>query len=89
MSARTGRFYFTITDLARFLGKSPVTLRGWERKGLIDPFPRDEGGDRKLSPDHVIASTTWALEHGRITEARADLIAAAMTLLKIIERENK
>ena len=43
-----GKFIFTVTDLARFLDKSPVTLRSWEKKGLLS-FPRDASGDRKFT----------------------------------------
>lgn len=81
-------FYFTISDLARFLGKSPVTLRGWERRGLIS-VPRDTNNDRKLTTKdiRVIALRAWDLK--RITDQRLQIIGATLTLLEIIERENK
>lgn len=81
-------FTFTITDLARFLGKAAVTLRGWERQGLMD-FPRDSGGDRKFSVDEVRSFARDARGLGRITQYRLDLIEAACTILKVIEGENR
>jgi hypothetical protein len=80
-------FYFTITDLARFLGKSPVTLRGWEKQGIIK-FPRDEGGDRKLSSGEVRNAAQVAQKLKRITKHRLRMIEAALTILQLIEREN-
>lgn len=82
-----GPFIFTITDLARFLGKSPVTLRGWERKGLLD-LPR-VGDDRKLTAAEVREVAHIAKTAGRISKSRLDLIGAAVTLITIIEQENK
>lgn len=81
------RFQFTITDLARFLGKSPVTLRGWERKGLID-FPRDDSGDRKLDPDQVMRAAIQAHQLGRIGVERMDNIFTAMNNMIYFELEN-
>jgi DNA-binding transcriptional MerR regulator len=82
------QFHFTVTDLARFLGKSPVTLRGWERDKLLT-IPRDAGGDRKLTCDEVIDVAHRAYKLNRIRAWRLDLVITAMTLLKLIERENK
>jgi len=82
------RFVFTITDLARFLGKSAVTLRGWERQGLIS-FPRDEGGDRKFTIDDIRAAARVAHELRRVACPRLELIEATLTLLAVIERENQ
>lgn len=82
------RFTFTITDVARFLGKSAVTLRGWERQGLID-FPRDDGGDRKFTIDDVRATARIARELGRVPAQRLELIGASLTLLSYIEKENQ
>jgi len=81
------RFYFTVTDLARFLGKSPVTIRGWERKGLVS-IPRDSGGDRKMTADDVYEIAKIALGAKRIDEARFRLIAAAVSNITIIEASN-
>jgi len=83
-----GEFSFTVTDLARFLGKSSVTLRGWERKGLFD-FPRDPSGDRKFSTTDIreIALKTRGLK--RISNQRLQYIEACVTMLQIIERENE
>jgi predicted site-specific integrase-resolvase len=82
-----GQFYFTITDVARLLGKSPVTLRTWERKGLVS-WPRDSaGGDRKFTTAQVRAAVDTAYRLGRITKRRGHLVNAAMTLLEEIERK--
>lgn len=80
-------FTFSVTELARFLGKSPVTLRGWERQGLL-VFPRDEGGDRKLTLDQVRHAARIAHTLGRITDRRLNLVEAAVTILEIVESEN-
>lgn len=81
-------FIFTITDLARFLGKSAVTLRGWERQELIE-LPRDSGGERKLHVDEIrdVAKTAFRLE--RITRNRLDMIEAVCTMLSLIEGDTK
>lgn len=78
-------FTFTVTDLARFLGKAAVTIRGWERQGLID-LPRT-GNERKLTVDEVreVAKTAFRLE--RITRHRLDMIEAICTMLSLIEGE--
>ncbi len=80
-------FTFTVTDLARFLGKSPVTLRHWERQGLL-AFPRDSGGDRKLTLDQVRQTARIARDLGRISERRLNLVEAAVTILEVVENEN-
>jgi DNA-binding transcriptional MerR regulator len=82
------KFYFTVTDLARMMNKSPVTVRSWERKGLIS-LPRDSGGDRKMSIEDVKHTATIAKQLGRIPESRLELIVSALTLLSYIEKENK
>lgn len=82
------RFEFTITDVARLLGKSPVTLRGWEAQHLIE-FPRGSDGDRRFDVAAVCAAAERALELGRISWRRARLVSAAMTLLEEIERANR
>jgi hypothetical protein len=79
-------FYFTITDLGRFLGKSPVTLRGWERANFIN-IPR-EGTDRKVSLQDIRAIATTARDGRRISASRLNLINAAITLLELVEKEN-
>lgn len=81
-------FYFTVTDLARFLGKSAVTLRGWEKQGLVK-FPRDSGGDRKLGLGDVRRVANTAHELGRINLQRLRLVESAVTMLELIERENR
>jgi DNA-binding transcriptional MerR regulator len=84
----TGRFSFTVTDLARFLGKSSVTLRGWERKGLF-VFPRDNSGDRKFSTHDIREIARQAKVLKRISNQRLQYVEACVTMLQMIERENK
>lgn len=81
------KFYFTVTDLARMLNKSPVTIRSWERKGLIS-LPRDSGGDRKMSIEDIKEVAEIASDLGRIPQARLELVSASLTLLSYIEKEN-
>jgi DNA-binding transcriptional MerR regulator len=80
-------FHFTVTDLARFLGKSAVTIRGWERQGLIS-LPRDPGGDRKLSAEDVRVAAQRARELGRINEQRLQMVEAICTMIGLLERSN-
>ena len=81
------RFTFTISDLGRLLGKSPVTLRGWDDQGLVN-IPRDQSGDRKLTCDAIRTITDKAFDLGRINRHRANLVHATMTLMEQIEVEN-
>lgn len=81
-----GSFIFTITDLARFLGKSSVTIRKWEKQGLIS-LPRDTGDNRKLTVDEVRDVAKKAFHLGRIRRNRLDLIEAACTVLSLVEGE--
>jgi hypothetical protein len=81
------RFSFTISDLGRLLGKSPVTLRGWDDRGLVD-IPRDPSGDRKLGCADIRTIADQAFELGRINRRRANLVHATMTLIEQIEAEN-
>ena len=83
----TGRFSFTFTDLARFLGKSSVTLRGWERQGLFE-FPRDPSGDRKFATNDIRDVAYKARELKRISKQRLQYVEACVTMLEIIEKEN-
>lgn len=80
-------FIFTVTDLARFLGKSAVTLRGWERQGLIE-LPRDTGENRKLTVDEIREVAKIAFHLKRITRHRLDMIEAGCTMLSLIEGES-
>lgn len=80
-------FSFTVTDLARFLGKSPVTLRHWERQGLVN-FPRDGNGDRRLSVQQVRHMARIAKTLGRISEARLNMVEATVYMLEQIEITN-
>lgn len=80
-------FTFTITDAARFLGKSPVTLRKWEREGFIT-YPR-LGADRIFGTEDLRALLSVALQKSRISISRQRLAEAALTILELIERENR
>ncbi len=80
-------FYFSITDAARFLNKSPVTLRKWEQTGFW-MFPRDEHGHRKLGVADMAAVTQKARVAHRITANRQTLILTALEALTDIEKEN-
>lgn len=84
--AKNWRFNFTVTDLARFLGKSPVTLRKWESKGEVT-IPRD-GNERKLHADHISGIAKRTYTSGRISRRRRDLVCALMTMIETVEREN-
>jgi DNA-binding transcriptional MerR regulator len=79
-------FHFTITDVARLLGKSPVTLRGWEHKGLIK-FPR-LGTDRQFTCNEVIKAAEDAHKLKRITRNRLNLVKGAMAMLLFVEELN-
>ena len=81
------KFVFGISDLGRLLGKSPVTFRGWEDRGFVD-LPRDASGDRRLHCDDVRRVAEVARAAGRISQHRANLVAATMTLHEQIEIEN-
>lgn len=86
MPRKNDPFIFTVTDLARFLGKSAVTLRGWERQGLIE-LPR-LGNERKMDVDQVREVAKSAFHLKRITRHRLDMVEAVCTLLSLIEGEN-
>jgi hypothetical protein len=81
-------FYFTITDAARFLGKSPVTLRQWERKKLVTIPRESEGGDRRLSSLEVRELAYTAYNLRRISKSRLHLVIMATETLELIERTN-
>lgn len=86
--ARHWKFYFTVSDAARFIGKSPVTLRQWERQGLV-VLPREsEGGDRRFTTDNLRNLAKEARSLKRINLARLHLIIMATTALDVIERTN-
>lgn len=84
MSARS-KFSFTITDLSRLLGKSPVTLRGWERQGLIS-FPRNGRGDRRFTLEGVRTVLASSVVRERVDQDRIRLSEAAITLLEMVEK---
>ncbi len=79
-------FTFTVTDLALFLAKSPVTIRGWERQGLLT-LPRDSSGARSMNISDVRNAANIAYELGRISDHRLRLIESALLILEYIERE--
>jgi hypothetical protein len=78
---------FTVVDLARLIGKSPVTIRGWEKKGLIS-LPRDSGDNRKLTCEDVRSVAKVALDLGRIHKRRYQLVLSTLYLLEQVEMEN-
>lgn len=82
------RFHFTISELGRLLGKSPVTLRKWDRTGFVS-IPRDQSGDRRLEVHDVRVIADTARQGGRITQNRYDLVSATMTLVGLLEKENE
>lgn len=80
---RRDQFSFTISDLGILLGKSPVTLRQWERKGLVE-FTR-VGNDRRISTGQARVLARYARSIGRIAEDRLLLVEATLTLLELLE----
>lgn len=80
-------FHFTVSDAARFIGKSAVTVRGWERRGDVI-LPRDPNGDRRFYAADIRKLALTARSLGRINEQRLNYVEAAVTLLEIIEQEN-
>ena len=80
-------FHFTITDVARLLGKASVTLRGWEKQGLIK-FPR-LGTDRHFTCEEVIKCAEDAYKLKRIPRKRLNLVRGAMAMLLFIEEANE
>jgi DNA-binding transcriptional MerR regulator len=84
MRARS-KFSFTISDLARILGKSPVTLRGWERQGLIS-FPRNGRGDRRFDLEGLRVVTRSSVVSERVDPDRIRLAEATVTMLELLEK---
>jgi hypothetical protein len=84
-TASTHPWSFTVTDVAKFLGKSPVTLRKWEHLGLV-LFPR-VGHERRASTDDLRELSQWAFDTGRISKKRLQLIDAAATMLDLLEEK--
>lgn len=84
----TGPFLLTVTDVARLLGKAAVTVRGWERKGLI-VYPRDSGGDRKFTVNDTRDVIEFSYRTGRINSYRYDIACATLTLLATVEKLNE
>lgn len=81
------KFTFTITDAARFIGKSPATLRKWEQQKIIS-YPRvGENRSFDLSDLRTLVRNAYKLR--RITRSREQLVLASITLLEIIENENR
>ena len=79
------KFSFTVSDVARFLGKSPVTLRGWERHGLIS-FPRNGRGDRRFLLEDLRQLAAHPLIRERVSPHRLRVLEATVTLLEIVEQ---
>lgn len=80
-----GRFIFTVTDLALFLGKAPSTLRKWDETGVID-LPRDKSNNRKLTTAQVRDVAQEAHRIKRIPQKRLRLIESTVTLLEMFEK---
>jgi hypothetical protein len=74
--------------LARLIGKSPVTLRGWERDGLVD-FPRNSKGDRSLEIRDIRLVCTNPRVRERLLPDRLKLVDATLTLLELLENEDR
>lgn len=87
-STTTKIFRFTISDLGLFLGKSPVTIRAWERKEFIAPLPRN-GLSRSMDCETVYKVAQIARQAGRISEERMWLIQDVVMALRAIETENQ
>jgi hypothetical protein len=82
------RFTFGVSDVGRLLGKSPVTLRQWDDKGIIS-FERIPGSqDRQVTAEGVRRMAGAARNHGRISAGRYHLVCATITLLEEIEGSN-
>jgi hypothetical protein len=86
--AKNWKFSFTVSEFARLLGKSPVTVRGWERKIPEFKLPRD-GDDRRLTCNDVRKYTNIVYSMKRITKTRLYLVEAVVTLLELVEKENE
>ena len=42
----------TISQASKYIGVNPVTLRRWEKSGLLSPL-YTKGGKRRYTPDHI------------------------------------
>lgn len=82
------QFSFTVTDLGIILGKAPVTIRAWERKGELS-IPRDPAGNRKLSIKDVVMIADAAHHNKRIKSPRLYQIKQAMLALEALQKEAK
>ena len=80
-------FEFTLSNVAKLLGKSPVTLRKWEKQGIYE-FPR-VSGDRKLQTCDLQELASIARDLNRISTNRYRMIVAVCSILRIIEDENR
>lgn len=79
-------FAFAISDVGLFLGKSPVTIRSWERKGLVK-LPR-VGNKRSLTISQVRDVARIVHAAGRIPMERLTLIAETLNLLEELQEVN-
>jgi DNA-binding transcriptional MerR regulator len=82
--ANDRHFSFTITELSILLGKAPVTLRGWERDGLIT-FPRNSRNDRRFTVSDIRSLLENRTVVAHIDSKRIRLVEAILTLLEIVE----
>ena len=81
------RFEFHIADLAKFLNKSPATLRKWEEEGVFS-FPRGSNGDRIFFLEDVREIAQKAAKIGRVDEYRQHVVESLMTLVETLEAMN-
>jgi hypothetical protein len=84
---RRPSFQFSISDLATFFGKSPVTIRNWERKGLV--FFQREGQNRVVSTEEMRHIARNLYHAKRIDKDRLRLIESSITNLQILEKVNQ
>lgn len=87
MPSKSGPWAFSITDIARFLGKAPVTIRKWDRTGEIQTGRI--GPKRSVGIEGMKLITEFAYENARITPARAKLVEETLFMMGIIQQENE
>ncbi|MCP4650441.1 MAG: MerR family DNA-binding transcriptional regulator [PVC group bacterium] len=59
---------FSISEAAQYLGVFPLTLRNWEKKGLLRSF-RTPGGHRRFKKSELDRIIGVEKEEDKITEA--------------------
>jgi DNA-binding transcriptional MerR regulator len=82
---RRKQFTFTVSDAAILFGKSPVTLRQWEKKGIVD-FPRLTNGARRMSSNDIRQIALVVQHKNYITRQRLQLINAILTMMELAEQ---